>query len=204
MLSRVDTRLALNAEASREHRLTDGGMHMDNLRHGLNGYRIPAYMEEILTHNYCPCFMRMNIVRDGESYRFTYRPGRLTKLKAEELDTYSKLVLMKSLIIMNETAESYLIGAENYLIEPELIYTDSGSTEAGRIRMMFYPDIRKMKFDRKMMLFTERVRNGSGRDEQEMLSQLRDVFEGRDINRARILIDKNIMRTEKRALGRAS
>ena len=175
---------------------------MDTLKHGMNGYRIPAYMEEILTHNYCPFFMRMSIVRDGDSYKFAYRPGKLTRLRAEGLGLYDKLMLLRSVIILSEAAESYLIKTENYLLEPELIYTDGKGFLPGNIRLLFYPDIRRLRLSQKLMLFADRIKGGS-RDEKDVLNQLRDILESGDINRARLFLDKHILRIESRMYSNA-
>lgn len=121
-------------------------MEMNFLNHSLNGYRIPLYIEEILTHNYCPCFMRMSMVREGESYKFSYRPGSLTRINPKGMDTYEKLLLVRSLITVKETAESYLISAEDYLFEPELVYTTDMSLSAQDLKILFYPDVRKLDF----------------------------------------------------------
>ena len=173
---------------------------MDTIKHELNGYRIPAYMEEILTQNYCPYFVRMSMIRDGDSYRFSYRPGRMTRLRLDSLDIYDKLVLIRSLITINEAAESYLISAENYLIEPELIYTADGSTVYRKLKILFYPDVKRMRFDRKLMLFCERIRSDGARDERELFDQLRELLGGGSINKTKIFLDKSILRIENRML----
>ena len=105
---------------------------MDTIKHGMNGYRIPAYMEEILTHNYCPYFVRMTIVRDGQSYRFSYRPGRLTRLNTEDLDIYGRLMLLRSVIAVCEAAQGYLIGPENYLLNERRREWTDGQTDRWR------------------------------------------------------------------------
>lgn len=176
---------------------------MDTIRHGMNGYRIPAYMEEILTHNYCPCFVRMSIIRDGQTYRFSYRPGRLTRLKTDEFDLYERLLLLRSLIDVTEAAQGYLIGAENYLLEPELIYSDGGNLTAGKLRIMFYPDVRRMRLPQKLMQFIDRIGSGIPREDREILGQLRNLLETEDINRARLFLDKHIVRIESRSFGKA-
>ena len=176
---------------------------MDTIKHGMNGYRIPAYMEEILTHNYCPYFVRMTIVRDGQSYRFSYRPGRLTRLNTEDLDIYGRLMLLRSVIAVCEAAQGYLIGPENYLLEPELIYSEGGILTAGKLRIMFYPDIRKVRLPQKLMQFIERIGNGLGREDRELLSQLRELIEKEDVNRAKMFLDKHIVRIESRSFGKA-
>lgn len=176
---------------------------MDNLRHGMNGYTIPAYIEEILTHNYCPAFIRMSIVREGQSYRFSYRPGNLSKLRTQELDTYGRLMLLRSLITLNESAESYLITADNYLLEPELIYTFRDRTETDNVRILYYPDTKKMRFSAKLLLFAERIKDKTNREERELAEQFSEILNSGDLNRAKFFLDKNIMRIEGRTLSRA-
>lgn len=176
---------------------------METIKHGMNGYRIPSYMEEMLTHNYCPHFVRMSMIREGQSYRFSYRPGSLTRLNIQNLDMYGRLVLLRSLIAINESAEGYLIGAENYLLEPELIYTSDGGTAVSNIKILFYPDVRRIRFPGKLMQFTERVTEGLGREERGLLSQLSELIETEDLNKARMFLDKNILRIESRTYGKA-
>ncbi len=187
------------------HTITEkyGGRLMDTIKHGMSGYRIPAYMEEILTHNYCPNFIRMTIVRDGQSYRFSYRPGRLTRLKTEDLDVYEMLMLIRSIIAVCETTQGFLIGAENYLLEPELIYTEGGTLTAGKLRIMFYPDMRRIRLPQKLLQFTDRLSSGLGKEERTLLAQLRDILETEDINRAKMFLDKHIVRIESRSFGKA-
>lgn len=176
---------------------------METIKHGLNGYSIPSYMEEILTHNYCPCFMRMTMVREGQSYKFSYRPGRFTRIDPYDLDFYEKLLLLRAMISINDTAEGYLISAENYLIEPELVYRSGKGITARNIRILFYPDVKRQRFNKKLMHFTERINDGGRKEERELLGQLIDVIDTGGINKARLFLDKNILRTESRSLGKA-
>ena len=176
---------------------------MDTLKHGMNGYRIPAYMEEILTHNYCPYFVRMTIVRDGQSYKFSYRPGRLIRINTDTLDIYERLMLLRSLISVCESAQGHLIGPENYLLEPELIYTDGGTLTAGKLRILFYPDVRKIRLPQKLMQFIDRISSGINKEDRQILSQLREVIETEDLNRAKLFLDKHIVRIESRSFGKA-
>ena len=57
---------------------------MERIRQELAGYRLPAYIEEILTQNYCPGFVRMSMVRESEHYNFSYKPGAFRKLDYRE------------------------------------------------------------------------------------------------------------------------
>lgn len=183
-------------------RLRHGGM-MNTISHGMTGYHIPAYMEEILTRNYCPFFVRMTIVRDGDTYRFSYRPGNFTRLDIASLDTYERLVLLRSVITVCDSARGYLIDTENYLLEPELIYSSGNSVLPGNIRILFYPDIKRMKYTQKLMLFSERIRNNSIRNERELMTSFRDTLDSGDINKARMFLDKQIIRIESRQYSKA-
>lgn len=176
---------------------------MNFLNHSLNGYRIPLYIEEILTHNYCPCFMRMSMVREGESYKFSYRPGSLTRINPKGMDTYEKLLLVRSLITVKETAESYLISAEDYLFEPELVYTTDMSLSAQDLKILFYPDVRKLDFSGKLMHFTERIGESGIREERELIRQLIETAESGDMNRIKMFLDKHILRIESRTVSKA-
>jgi hypothetical protein len=112
-------------------------------------------------------------------------------------------VLLRSVITLSESAQGYLISPENYLLEPELIYSADNSTLPGHLRILFYPDVKRMKFPQKLMLFNERIRNNSIRDERELLGSLRDILDSGDINRAKMFLDKNILRIESRQLNKA-
>lgn len=176
---------------------------MNTLKHGMTGHHIPAYIEEILTHNYCPCFVRMTMVREGDSYNFSYRPGNLKRLDVSSLDAYGKLLLLRSVMTISEVTKNYLIRAEDYLIEPELIYSADNSTLAKDLKVLFYPDIRRVVFPQKMMRFTERIRDEHRRDENELLTIFRDIMETGDINKGKMFLDKQILRIESRSFSKA-
>ena len=176
---------------------------MNNIRHGLNGYSMPSYMEEILAHNYCPYFMRMSIVKDGQSYRFSYRPGKYSRINTGDMDIYEKLILLRSIISINDAAEGYLIGAENYLIEPELVYASGKRYTPGNIRILFYPDVKGIRFGHKLIQFTERIKNAGKKEERELLGQFAESIESGGINKGRLFLDKNLLRIEGRSLRNA-
>ena len=145
----------------------------------------------------------MTMIREGDSYSFSYRPGNLSKLDIASLDAYGKLLLLRSVMTINEVTKSYLIGAEKYLIEPELIYSVGNSTLAKDLKVMFYPDIRRVSFHQKMMHFTERIRDEHRRNENELLTIFRDIMETADINKGKMFLDKHILRIESRSLSKA-
>ena len=102
---------------------------MQRINQNMTGYRIPAYVEEILTENYCKNFVRMSIIRDGGSYSFSYKPAGLSRLDPSVMRLYDKLLLIRNLISMSENTSDHLIGAESYLLDPELVYAQGGNVD---------------------------------------------------------------------------
>ena len=171
---------------------------MEQIRQGLSGYRMPAYVEEILTQNYCPGFMKMSMIREKEKYDFRYRPGAYKKLDHSDMSLYEKLILIKSLITLSEKNKEHLIYPENYLLEPELIYLKDKNTSPRDVRIMYYPDIKMLSFRYKLVLFADRIMNKVRREERDALDQIRQAAESGDINRIKLSLDKQIMRCENR------
>lgn len=171
---------------------------MNRIRQDMSGYTMPTYVEEILTQNYCPNFMRMSIVRECDNYVFNYKPESYDRLDVMKLRLYDKLLLLRTLIQMSEDTSNHLINANNYLLEPELIYCKGGNININSIRLMYYPDIKKLEFRYKLVLFASRIMNEQNKEEREMAESIRQAAEAGDINRIRMFIEKNLLRLEKR------
>jgi len=171
---------------------------MEGLRQGSMGPMIPLYMEEILINNYCPYFLKMNMVRENENYKFNYQTGRFRKVNFDNMDLYNKLILLRSLLILNERNSEWLIKAENYMIEPELIYCLNNCVDDGSVRMLFYPDNKRVSFEQKIIDFSEKIKNKNDSREMDVLNKFRDVAQTGDSNRTRLFLDKNILRLETR------
>lgn len=174
---------------------------MENIRHELAGYRLPAYVEEILTHNYCPGFMRMSMIREKEKYQFCYRPGAYKKLEHGNMGLYEKMILIKSLITISEMNKEHLIRPETYLLEPELIYLKDRNVDSNDVKIMYYPDVKSLSFRYKLVLFADRILEKKVKDEKDALDQLRQSSESGDLNRMKLMLDKQIMRLENRMEG---
>ena len=84
---------------------------MERIRQDMAGYRMPFYVEEILTQNYCPGFMRMSIVREEDRYAFSYKTDSFVRLDASSMRLYDKLLLIRNLIDMSENNSDHLINA---------------------------------------------------------------------------------------------
>lgn len=183
----------------RDLRRINGKEHgMQRIRHELTGYRLPAYIEEILTQNYCPGFMRMSMVRERECYKFSYKPGAYKKLDYREMSLYEKMILIRSLITLSERNKEHLIGPESYLIEPELIYLRDNNVASDDVRLMYYPDIKSLSFRYKLVLFADRILSKNIKEEKDAAEQFRHASENGDINRMKLTLDKHIMRIENR------
>ena len=162
----------------------------------MTGYRMPAYVEEILTENYCKNFVRMSIIRDRGNYSFSYSPAGLCRLDASSMKLYDKLLLIRNLISMSEITSDHLIEAENYLLEPELVYAKGGNVDLNSLRLLYYPDVKKLEFRYKIVLFADRILNKSIREEREMAERIREAAEPGDINRLKMFLDKTLLRME--------
>ena len=169
---------------------------MQRINQNMTGYRMPAYVEEILTENYCKNFVRMSIIKDSGKYSFSYKPAGLSRLDPSSMGLYEKLLLIRNLISMSETASDHLIEAESYLIEPELVYSKGGNVDINSLRLLYYPDIKKLEFRYKIVLFADRILNRNIREEREMAERIRSAAEPRDINRLKMFLDKTILRLE--------
>lgn len=172
------------------------GETMNTYKQEINDYKLPDYMLEILSNNYCPNFLNMNMVKENNDYVFNYRTGRYKQLEINRLNTYFKLVLLKSIILLNERNESWLIRAENYLIEPELIYSINNNVDDGNVRILFYPDNNKLEFGEKISLFADKIKNRKDKNEIELLDRFKKIASVGDCNKTKIFLDKNILRLE--------
>ena len=171
---------------------------MERIRHELAGYRLPPYVEEILTCNYCPGFVRMSMIKEQGRYTFSYKPGVYKKLDYREMSLYEKMILIKSLITVIEKNKEHLICPESYLIEPELIYLRDSRVSSDDVRIMYYPDLKTLNYRYKLLLFADRILNKKIKEEKDAADQLRLASETGDINRIKLMLDKQIMRLENR------
>ena len=169
---------------------------MERIRQEMAGYRMPSYVEEILTQNYCKNFIRMTIVRDGKRYSFSYKPENYTRINAQRMKLHDKLLLIRNLIGLIEESDDHLISPESYLIEPELVYQKECKVDSESIKLLFYPDIKHLDFRFKIVIFADRILDKSVREEREMAERIRESAEPGDINRIKLFLDKHILRLE--------
>lgn len=169
---------------------------MKRIRQDMTDYDMPSYVEEILTENYCKSFVRMSIVKESGNYSFSYKPAGLVRIDPRGMKMYDKLLLIRNLISMSESTSDHLIGAENYLLEPELIYAKGGKVDADSLKLLFYPDVKKLDFRYKIVLFADRIMNKEIKEEREMAERIRETAEPGDMNRLKMFLDKTVLRLE--------
>ncbi len=172
---------------------------MERIRQNMAGYRMPSYVEEILTQNYCPGFMRMSIIREEDRYAFSYKTDSFARLDPPRMRLYDKLLLVRNLISMSETSSDHLINAESYLIEPELVYARRGRVDIDSLRLMYYPDVKMLDFRYKIVIFADRIMSREIREEREMAARIREAAEAGDVNRIKMFLDKTLSRMESAA-----
>ena len=73
---------------------------MQRINQNMTGYRMPSYVEEILTENYCKNFVRMSIVKESGNYSFSYKPAGLSRLDPSAMSLYDKMLLIRNLVRM--------------------------------------------------------------------------------------------------------
>ena len=169
---------------------------MKEVRGEASECKLPTYIEDILIHNYCPNFLRMTMVREDNDYTFSYQTERFMKLDVERLSTYDKLVLLRTIIALREGNEDWLIHAENYMLDPDLIYTLNNNVGEGCVRILFYPDNKRSTFQKKLIQFADKIKNAKNKIESDMIDNFKSVCEMSDWNRTRMFLDKNILRMQ--------
>jgi hypothetical protein len=172
------------------------------LRQKITGYVMPAYMADILTMNCISSFLSMSIISENSTYMFSYETGRFRRLVFGELDLGKRLTLIMTLIRINELNEDMLITAENYLIEPELIYSfDNRVVESG-VRILFYPDMKRQPFEEKMIRFIEKITDRRDPREVRIMENVKNEIATGDMVRVSRYLEKMIKRnTEEQARG---
>lgn len=148
-----------------------------SLKQSITGYSMPIYLAEILTKNYCKGFLRMSIMCENGAYMFTYDIERFSRIEIRKLDICGKLSLIETLIKLNHENEEHLIMADSYLIEPELIYSINNKVSRDRIRLLFYPDFKKMSFSCKIKIFTDKITDRRKQNEMEVLEQVKQLID---------------------------
>ena len=160
----------------------------------IKGYRIPGYIIEILTNNYCPSFLRMSVIKEKDSYKFSYNTDEFSQMDYQGMNTVGKLRLVKSILHICKLADDYLISPNAFLIEPELIYSRENSTSEDKIHILFYPDQSMRSYSMKIGVFVGKIKEKYNKQESEVLDALIKMTENEEWIKIERYIDKNIDR----------
>lgn len=164
------------------------------IKQTINDFSIPTYITEILTNNYCPCFLRMSIIKEANNYKFSYNTDIYSPINYQELSTVNKLRLIRNLITVCRLADDYLIPIESFIIEPELVYSKDNSPREDMIHFLYYPDQANRTLGMKIGLFSTKVKDKYNRQESEVLDALTKIAGNEDWIKLERFIDKNIDR----------
>lgn len=165
------------------------------LEHRLKGCYMPEYLIDILTVGYSDTFLPMSIFKEGDAYTFSYDEGALRRIDYRKMNGIQKLKLVKSLIEIADKNNDFLIPDGGYAINTNTIYGFEDSAEYGRIKLMYYPDIKCVPFWSKLsLLINDIFRNGDS-SETEIASGLINAVETQDINRVNRFIEKRMLQS---------
>jgi hypothetical protein len=71
-----------------------------------------------------------------------------------------------------------------------------GKVDINSLKLLYYPDVKKLEFRYKIVLFADRILDKNNREEREMAERIRSVAEPGDMNRLKMFLDKTILRLE--------
>ena len=170
---------------------------MKTIHHEITDYEIPRYIENILTLHHNESFLRMSMIKQGNSYLFAYDTKGYYRWSEKELLMTEKLVLIIELLRIRDECEERLILPENFLLEPELLFFKNGKVEEGSVRILYYPDRNKIPFYKKMRTLLIRLTDPVHAKEVRLLNQLREKIETCDYSECKKTADQ-MLRKEMR------
>ena len=170
----------------------------------VNHLEMPSYIEDILTNNYCPSFLRMSMIKESDEYRFNYKTDRYKKINVSMMNTLNKLILLKSIMNIKERNEEWLISIESYKLDTNMIYSLNNSVEEGSIRILYYPDKDNVSFSNKLCRLADELVDRKDKHEAELVNVFKDIVIRCEWNRAHLFLDKHILRLESQTGQKAS
>ena len=105
-----------------------------------------------------------------------------------------KLQLVLTLIMINDNNCQMLIGAERYLIEPELIYSVRNRTDYNSIGILFYPDTTMTPFNIKLIRFMDKIGTKNKKKAINCFELIKEELAKNEIYRAKSIAEKNLNR----------
>ena len=165
-----------------------------DVRQSITDYKLPRYICEILCNHYAKAFLDMTIICENNKYIFSYDKKNKQRLIYRELTEMDKLQLVLTLILINDNNRQMLIGAERYLIEPELIYSVSNRTYYNNIGILFYPDTTMTPFNIKLLRFIDKIETKNKKKVMDCFGLIKDELAKNEIYRARSIAEKHLNR----------
>ena len=171
------------------------------IRQSITNYKMPRYISEILCNNYATAFLRMSIICEKDTYIFSYDNRNMKRLIFRELSDMDKLQLIVTLIMINEQNCQMLIGAERYLIEPELMYSANNRTKYGQVGLLFYPDTTMTPFNVKLIRLIDKIVPQNKKKAVNCFELIKAELSKNDLYRARSICEKYISRAMSEKIG---
>lgn len=164
------------------------------IRQSITDYKMPRYICEILCSRYAKSFLEMTIICENDTYIFSYNKKNKKRLMYRDLTEVDKLQLILTFIMINEANRQMLIGAERYLIEPELIYTVENRTDYKSIRLLFYPDTTMTPFNIKLIRLIDKIVTKNKKKALNCFELIKEELAKNEIYRARRIAEKYLNR----------
>ena len=96
--------------------------------------------------------------------------------------------------MINDNNCQMLIGAERYLIEPELIYSVRNRTDYGSIGILFYPDTTMTPFNIKLIRFIDKIGTKNKKKAMSCFDLIKEELSKNEMYRARSVAEKHLNR----------
>lgn len=164
------------------------------IRQSITDYKMPRYICEILCSHYAKSFLEMTIICENDTYIFSYDKKNKRRLLYRDLTEVDKLQLILTLIMINEVNRQMLIGAERYLIEPELIYAAENRTDYKSISLLFYPDTTMTPFNIKLIRIIDKIVTKNKKKALNCFELIKEELAKNELYRARSIAEKHLNR----------
>ena len=172
-----------------------------DIRQSITDYKMPRYICEILCNHYAKAFLDMTIICENDTYIFSYDKKNKRRLVYRELTEIDKLQLVLTLIMINDNNCQMLIGAERYLIEPELMYSANNRTKYGQVGLLFYPDTTMTPFNVKLIRLIDKIVPPNKKKAVNCFELIKAELSKNDLYRARSICEKYISRAMSEKIG---
>lgn len=160
------------------------------LKQYITGYEMPGYVSTILVNNYCDSFLKMNILKDRDTYMFNYDAGIRDIIHIKSLSTREKVELIETLLELGKRNDDHMLKGEDYLLEPELVYTLEGRVDKGSVKLLYYPDSNGVAFNTKLCIFADKIMSDQNENEEKTITRIKEALAENDAVKARRIIDR--------------